>query len=63
MKATLKTVSLDTMIDSHIGKEGTQKREMFESGLKIGLLDFEVKPPDQGPKLTPPDKLPTSQKL
>lgn len=33
-----KTVSLDTMIDKHIGKRGTEKREAFENELRIDLL-------------------------
>jgi HTH-type transcriptional regulator/antitoxin HipB len=37
MKTPLITISLDTMIDDHIGKRGTQKREVFESELKIEL--------------------------
>jgi hypothetical protein len=52
MKTPLKTVSLDTMIDNHIGKRGTQKREIFESKLEIELLDLEVKPSEQDSKLT-----------
>jgi hypothetical protein len=30
-----KTVSLDTMIDKHIGKRGTERREAFENELRI----------------------------
>ncbi|MDR3694098.1 hypothetical protein [Mucilaginibacter sp.] len=37
MKAPLETVSLDTMIDNHIGKRGTQKRDVFERELKIEI--------------------------
>jgi HTH-type transcriptional regulator / antitoxin HipB len=33
-----KTVSLDKMIDKHIGKRGTQRREAFENELRIDLL-------------------------
>lgn len=33
-----KTVSLDEMIDKHIGKRGTEKREAFENELRIDLL-------------------------
>ncbi len=43
MKTPLKTVSLDTLIDNHIGKRGTQKREMFENELKIELLGHAIK--------------------
>jgi hypothetical protein len=33
-----KTVSLDTMIDKHIGKIGTERRDAFENELIIDLL-------------------------
>jgi hypothetical protein len=39
----LKTVSLDTMINKHIGKRGTIKRENFENELKIELLGNAIK--------------------
>jgi len=52
MKAPLETVSLDAMIDSHMGKRGTQKREMFESELKIELLGHAIKQARQERKLT-----------
>lgn len=38
MENKFKTVSLDTMIDKHIGKRGTPKRESFEYELTIDLL-------------------------
>ncbi|WP_445735575.1 helix-turn-helix domain-containing protein [Mariniflexile sp.] len=38
MKKEFKTVSLDTMIDKHIGKRGTTKRDAFENELRIDLL-------------------------
>ena len=38
MANKFKTVPLDTMIDKHIGKRGTVKREMFENELRIELL-------------------------
>lgn len=38
-----KTVSLDTMIDKHIGKQGTPKREAFEHELRIELLGQAIK--------------------
>ncbi len=38
-----KTVSLDTMIDKHIGKRGTPKREAFEHELRIELLGQAIK--------------------
>ena len=39
----LKTVSLETMIDTHIGKEGTSNRDIFEQELKIELLGLLIK--------------------
>jgi DNA-binding XRE family transcriptional regulator len=38
-----KTVSLDTMIDKHIGKPGTSKRDAFENELRIDLLGQAIK--------------------
>ena len=38
MARELKTVSLDTMIDKHIGKRGSEKREAFENELRIEFL-------------------------
>jgi DNA-binding XRE family transcriptional regulator len=43
MNKPLKTVSLDTMIDKHIGKRGTQRRDTFENELKIELLGQAIK--------------------
>ncbi|HEY9343008.1 MAG TPA: helix-turn-helix domain-containing protein [Hanamia sp.] len=43
MNKPLKTVSLDTMIDKHIGKRGTQRRDAFENELKIELLGQAIK--------------------
>jgi HTH-type transcriptional regulator/antitoxin HipB len=34
----MKTVSLDTMINKHIGKTGTTRRDAFEYELKLDLL-------------------------
>jgi len=39
----LKTVSLEKMIDTHIGKEGTSNRDIFEQELKIELLGLLIK--------------------
>lgn len=47
-----KTVSLDTMIDKHIGKRGTQKRDAFENELRIDLLGLAIKQARQDRKLT-----------
>jgi HTH-type transcriptional regulator/antitoxin HipB len=48
----LKTVSLDTMIDKHIGKRGTAKRETFEYELKLELLGEAIKKARQHHNLT-----------
>jgi HTH-type transcriptional regulator / antitoxin HipB len=47
-----KTVSLDKMIDKHIGKRGNQKREMFENELRIDLLGYAIKQARQELNLT-----------
>src|SRR5690606_3106224 len=47
-----KTVSLDTMIDKHIGKQGTEKREAFENELRIDLLGHAIKQARQERNLT-----------
>lgn len=47
-----KTVSLDTMIDKHIGKRGTEKREAFENELRIDLLGQAIKQARQEQNLT-----------
>jgi DNA-binding XRE family transcriptional regulator len=39
----LKTVSLDTMIDKHIGKVGTPDRDAFEQELNLELLGYAIK--------------------
>lgn len=39
----LKTVSLDTMIDKHVGKVGTPDRDAFEQELKLELLGHAIK--------------------
>ncbi len=43
MANKFKTVSLDTMIDKHIGKRGTERREAFENELRIDLLGQAIK--------------------
>jgi DNA-binding XRE family transcriptional regulator len=43
MNKQLKTVSLDTMIDKHIGKHGTEKRDAFEYELRLDLLGEAIK--------------------
>lgn len=47
-----KTVSLDTMIDKHIGKRGTKKREAFENELRIDLLGQAIKQARQERNMT-----------
>jgi DNA-binding XRE family transcriptional regulator len=43
MDNSFKTISLDTMIDRHIGIRGTPKREAFENELRIDLLGHAIK--------------------
>ena len=43
MKKEMKTVSLNTMIDKHIGKRGSKKREAFENELRIDLLGQSIR--------------------
>lgn len=52
MKNSFETVSMDTMIDNHIGKRGVEKREIFENELKIELLGHAIKQARQQQKLT-----------
>jgi HTH-type transcriptional regulator/antitoxin HipB len=47
-----KTVSLDKMIDKHIGKPGTLKRDAFENELRIDLLGQAIKQARQERNLT-----------
>lgn len=43
MSNKFKTVSLDQMLDKHIGKRGAEKRENFENELRIDLLGHAIK--------------------
>jgi DNA-binding XRE family transcriptional regulator len=52
MADKFKTVSLDTMIDKHIGKRGTERREAFENELRIDLLGQTIKQVRQQRNLT-----------
>lgn len=52
MENTFKTVSLDTMIDKHIGRRGTTKRDAFENELRIDLLGQAIKQARQERNLT-----------
>ncbi len=47
-----KTLPLDTMIDKHIGKPGTERREAFENELRINLLGQAIKQARQQRNLT-----------
>ncbi len=39
----LKTYSLEEMLDKHIGKPGTPKREEFENELRLDLSEEAIK--------------------
>lgn len=39
----LRKVSLDEMIDKHIGKVGTEKRDAFEEELRLDILGQTIK--------------------
>jgi DNA-binding XRE family transcriptional regulator len=52
MVKKFKTVSIDTMIDKHIGKRGTERREAFENELRIDLLGQAIKQARQERNLT-----------
>ncbi len=52
MTDKFKTVSLDTMIDKHIGVLGTEKRNAFENELRIDLLGQAIKQARQERNLT-----------
>lgn len=51
-KNNFRTVPLDTMIDKHIGKLGTEKREAFENELRIDLLGQAIKQARQERNMT-----------
>lgn len=52
MEDKFKTVSIDTMIDKHIGKRGTKKRDAFENELRVDLLGHAIKQARQERNLT-----------
>ena len=52
MENKFKTVSIDTMIDKHIGMKGTERRDAFESELRIDLLGQAIKQARQERNLT-----------
>jgi len=43
LKKKMKIVSLDNMIDKHIGKIGSPTRDIFEQELKLDLLGYAIK--------------------
>lgn len=52
MEDKFKMVSIDTMIDKHIGEIGTTKRDAFENELRIDLLGQAIKQARQERNLT-----------
>ncbi|OOG77494.1 helix-turn-helix domain-containing protein [Algoriphagus sp. A40] len=52
MADKFKTVPLDKMIDKHIGKPGTKKRDAFENELRIDLLGQAIKKARQERNMT-----------
>ena len=54
MEDKFKTVSIDTMIDKHIGKRGTKKRDAFENELRVDLLGHAIKQARQERRNTTP---------
>ena len=52
MESKVQTVSLDQMIDQHVGKRGTERREKFENELRIDLLGQAIKKARQERNLT-----------
>ncbi|MCL6261454.1 helix-turn-helix domain-containing protein [Aquiflexum sp. TKW24L] len=52
MADKFKTVSLDQMIDRHIGNLGTERRDAFENELRIDVIGQAIKQARQERKLT-----------
>ena len=48
----MKTTSLDTLIDKHVGKLGTQRRDKFENELRLDLLGETIRKVRKERKLT-----------
>ncbi len=48
----LKTIPLDEMIDRHMGKRGTKRRDAFENELRIDLLGQAIRQARQERNLT-----------
>ncbi|MEZ5015178.1 MAG: helix-turn-helix transcriptional regulator [Chitinophagales bacterium] len=51
-KKALKIYSIDQVLDKHIGKSGTKKREAFENELRMDLLAEAIKAARKKRKLT-----------
>ena len=47
-----KTTSLDQMLDKHLGRSGTSRRDKFESELRVDLLGYAIKQARQELNLT-----------
>jgi HTH-type transcriptional regulator/antitoxin HipB len=47
-----KTTSLDKMLNKHLGKTGTSRRDKFESELRVDLLGYAIKQARQELNLT-----------
>ncbi len=48
----MKTTSLDTLIDRHIGKDGTKRRDKFENELRLDIIGETIKRARKERKLT-----------
>jgi len=48
----MKTTSLDTLLDKHIGKPGTEKREKFENELRLDIIGDTIRQLRKERKLT-----------
>ncbi len=48
----MKTTKLDALIDTHIGKVGTQKRDEFENELRLDIIGETIKKARKERKLT-----------
>ena len=48
----MKTTSLDTLIDKHIAKTGTQKRDKFENELRLDIIGETIRKARKERKLT-----------
>ncbi len=48
----MKTTSIDTLIDKHIGKVGTKKRDKFENELRLDIIGETIRQARKERKLT-----------